>query len=91
MKTVSVLPAETGWIVRSDEIANELVFKAGGRAEATARRLAEALAAGGQPVEIRIHLKSGELAGRFLCPANDPISPAVHQPERRAAMVGSAP
>ncbi|MCX7587302.1 hypothetical protein [Phenylobacterium sp. 58.2.17] len=77
MKTVFVLPTETGWVVRSDEIENEMAFKAGGRAEVAGRRLAQALAARGEPVEMRIHLKSGELAGRYLCPANDLASSAA--------------
>jgi hypothetical protein len=75
MRTVSVLPAANGWIVQSDEIENPMVFEAGGRAEVAARRLAQALATRGEPVEIRIHLKTGDLAGRLLCPANAPDNP----------------
>lgn len=69
MKTVSILPADTGWVVRTDDI-EELTFKSGGRAEAAGRRLALAYAERGTPAEVRIYLRNGELGGRFICPAN---------------------
>ena len=68
MQVVSVMPAESGWSVKSNAIANEMLFRNGGRAERAARRLAHALAARGEFVELRIHLRDGSLAGRFVCP-----------------------
>ncbi len=68
MEVVSVVPAESGWSVQSSAIANEMLFANGGRAERAARRLAHALSARGDYVELRIHLRDGSLAGRFLCP-----------------------
>ena len=56
METVSVVPAGSGWAVRSPAIANEMLFRSGARAERAARRLAAALAARGDYVELRIHL-----------------------------------
>lgn len=83
METVSVVPAGSGWAVRSPAIANEMLFRSGARAERAARRLAAALTARGDYVELRIHLRTGELAGRFLCP---PPSPAAEPaPEARPA------
>lgn len=72
MEVVSVVPAECGWAVRSNAICNEMLFSQGGRAERAARRLAHALAARGEYVELRVHLKDGWLAGRFVCPPPAP-------------------
>jgi len=72
METVFVVPAESGWAVRSQAIENEMLFRSGARAERAARRLAHALAARGEYVELSIHLKTGELAGRFVCPPPGP-------------------
>lgn len=69
MQTVSVVPAENGWAVQSDAIDNAMLFRSGAKAEAAARRLARALAQRGVPVEILIHLRNGEKAGRFLVAA----------------------
>ncbi|MFN3583362.1 DUF2188 domain-containing protein [Phenylobacterium sp.] len=66
MTEVSVVPAAEGWAVRSDAIDNEMIFKSGARAEAAARRVAQALAAAGQAVKLRVHLRDGTLAGRFV-------------------------
>jgi hypothetical protein len=67
MLTVSVTPAGAGWAVRSAAFDNDMVFRSGARAEAAAKRLGEALAAAGQPVEIEVLLRGGARAGRFLC------------------------
>lgn len=72
MEVVSVVPAESGWAVRSNAISNEMLFRHGSRAERAARRLAHALAARGEFVELRIYLRDGSLAGRFVCPPPAP-------------------
>jgi len=72
MTEVSVVPAAEGWAVRSDAIDNEMIFKSGARAEAAARRVAQALAAAGQAVKLHIHLRDGALAARFVVPPPEP-------------------
>ena len=66
---ISVLPIGDGWTVRSDKLDNDLIFKAGARAEAAARALAQRLAAAGADAEVRIFLRDGALAGAFSHPA----------------------
>jgi hypothetical protein len=64
---VSVIPVSGGWAVSSGVIAAPLVFFSGGKAEAAARRLAETIAHRGETAEIRIFLRDGSMAGRFVC------------------------
>ena len=59
-------PAGDGWAVRSEAFDNELIFEAGGRAEAAARALADRYARSGSAAEVQIFLRNGDLAGRFL-------------------------
>jgi hypothetical protein len=66
---ISVAPAEQGWSVRSEALEAELTFERGGRAEAAARDLASRLAASGHAAEVRVFLRDGAEAGRFLHPA----------------------
>jgi hypothetical protein len=63
---IHVAAAGDGWIVRSEAFDNELVFEAGGRAEAAARALADRYARAGALAEVSIFLRNGDLAGRFL-------------------------
>ena len=63
---IDVAPAGDGWIVRSEAFDNELIFEAGGRAEAAARALADRYARAGALAEVSIFLRNGDLAGRFL-------------------------
>ena len=63
---ISVAPAGTGWAVRSEAFDNELMFEAGGRAEAAARALAERYAKAGALAEVSIFMRNGDLAGRFV-------------------------
>lgn len=63
---ISVSPVGDGWSVRSDAFDNPLIFEGGGRAEAAARSLAERFAEAGRATEVRIFLRDGALAGRFL-------------------------
>jgi len=66
---ISVAPAEQGWAVRPEALAADLPFERGGRAEAAARDLANRLAASGHAAEVRVFLRDGAEAGRFLHPA----------------------
>lgn len=88
MLSVTVSPADVGWAVRSDAIDNELVFTSGAKAEAAAKRLAEALAQGGEPVEIIIHLRDGGRAARFVCPPPHGEAANDHPGPRRVGPSG---
>lgn len=73
MHTIRVIPAGSGWAVESDALDNPMIFRSGGRAEATARRLALALARAGHAATLEVKARDGRTAGRFLCPpTNDP-------------------
>ena len=63
---ILVAPVGDGWTVRSEAFDNELIFEAGGRAEAAARALADRYARSGSAAEVQIFLRNGDLAGRFL-------------------------
>jgi hypothetical protein len=63
---ILVSPAGHGWAVRSEAFDNDLLFEAGGRAEAAARALADRYARAGSAAEVSIFLRNGDLAGRFL-------------------------
>lgn len=67
---IFVAPAGDGWSVRSETFENDLLFEAGGRAEAAARALATRYAEAGSPAEVSIYLRNGDLAGRFVHPAH---------------------
>jgi hypothetical protein len=64
---ISVQAAEGGWSVSSDATLNEMMFLSGAKAEQAARKLGEKLAADGQSAEIRIFLRDGVQAARFVC------------------------
>ena len=76
IRTISVQPIGEGWSVTSDAFDADMVFLSGAKAEAAARRMAASMSNGGEAIEIRIFLRDGQLAGRF-----------VTQP-RHMAMVG---
>lgn len=68
VQEISVTPAMGGgWTVRHEGDIEPTLFLSGAKAEDAARRLAEAMADAGQPTEIRIILRDGSLAGRFIC------------------------
>jgi hypothetical protein len=69
LELIIVKPTAAGWRVDRPRCAQAQTFQSGATAEAAARQLGEAIARGGQPAEIRIFLRDGSLAGRFLCPA----------------------
>ena len=64
---ISVQAALGGWAVTSDATDNEMMFLSGAKAELAARRLGEKLAADGRTAEIRIFLRDGSQAARFIC------------------------
>lgn len=66
---IFVTPVGDGWAVRSAGAENEMLFRAGAKAEAAARALARRYAEAGQSAEVAIYLRDGALAGRFLHPA----------------------
>lgn len=91
MQTVSVMPAANGWIVRADGIQNDLAFRSGAAAEAAAVRLAEAISASGEPVEIRVVLKDGSQAKRFAVPdSTSAVMPTRWTIERHARALEAA-
>ena len=63
---ILVSPAGDGWAVRSEAFDNDLLFEAGGRSEAAARALADRYARAGNPAEVSIYLRNGDMAGRFV-------------------------
>jgi hypothetical protein len=62
MSVIHVVPQAVGWAVMG--CGEPLFFRAGAPAERAGRRIAEALAAGGGPVELLIADRAGRLAGR---------------------------
>jgi hypothetical protein len=70
LELITVRPTPGGWRVTCEARAQAQSFQSGATAEAAARQLGEAIARGGQPVEIRIFLRDGSLAGRFACAAD---------------------
>ncbi len=73
---VSVRAEGAAWLVECDSPGFPCSFQSGARAEAAAVFQAEARARGGAPTEVRLFLRDGSLAGRFL----------VCTPERRMAL-----
>ncbi len=63
---IEVTPTSGGWAVTADAV-EVMVFRRGGQAEQSARRLGAAMAQAGSDAEIRIHLKDGSLGGRWVC------------------------
>jgi hypothetical protein len=62
---ITVTPVEAEWAVLRDG-AEPWVFKSGAQAEWAARRLGDVLAGDGEAVEVRIMLRGGGCAGRFI-------------------------
>ena len=77
---ISVAPAGEGWAIRSEDLAEELHFQSGGRAEHAARALADSRARAGRAAELRIYLRGGELAGVVDYPSSGAVG--VGQPTR---------
>lgn len=83
MRLIEVAPFSDGWRIRVDCVANDMVFRSGGRAEAAARRLAERLGRAGQTSELQIRLRDDSLAASQVWPAA-PRSPVVEALEAAA-------
>ena len=66
---ITVKPGPGGWQVACESRGHHQVFASGATAEAAARQMGAAIARGGQAAEVRIYLRDGSLAGRFLCAA----------------------
>lgn len=64
--SIDVRPMALGWLVEGRSFANALTFRSGAAAEQAARRLAEQYAGAGRATTVRIYLRDGSLAGRFV-------------------------
>lgn len=84
MKAISIVPADGGWMVRSEAIDNELFFRSGASAESAAVRLAQGLADAGEDARVEIRLRDGSLGRRFVVPALRMVRPMA-APEPAAA------
>jgi hypothetical protein len=69
VQVILVEPLAGGWAVGHTAVENRQLFASGAKAEDAARRLGASLSKAGAPSEIRVYLRDGSLAGRFLCPA----------------------
>jgi hypothetical protein len=57
--TYSVEPVTGGWVVTQEPIAEPSMFLSGAKAEAAARKLAEAARKAGMSVEVIVHDRAG--------------------------------
>ena len=69
IRLISVTPVGDGWTVAVEPFDNEMMFLSGAKAESAARRMGRTLAKSGVTADIRIFLRDGALAARFVCPA----------------------
>lgn len=67
VEVIAVEPVDGGWALRHASVDNAQLFASGAKAEDAARRLGARLSDAGEAAEIRIYLRDGSLAGRFLC------------------------
>lgn len=77
VRCISLKPYGDGWAVILGEGARDLAFLSASEAETAAKRLGQQLACAGHRAEIRVFLRSGELAGRFICA---PVRPSSGSP-----------
>lgn len=68
---VTVRPQGPAWVLEADLPGYPLTFLSGAQAEEAAILQAEHQASGGAFTEVRLFLRDGSLAGRFLVCAND--------------------
>lgn len=68
---ISIRAAQNGWTVEGDTFTHGMMFLSGKEAEAAARALAGRYAQSGRSTEVRVFLRDGTLAGRFLCAADE--------------------
>ena len=67
VEVIDVEPVDGGWALRHASVDNAQLFSSGAKAENAARKLGARLSDAGEAAEIRIYLRDGSLAGRFLC------------------------
>lgn len=75
MRKIEIRALPDGWRVAVEGVANDIVFRSGRTAEGAARRLAQRLAQAGETSEIRLYLRDGTLAARFLSPVIEISAP----------------
>jgi hypothetical protein len=75
MKTITIVPAQDGWMMCSDAIDNEQFFQHGASAEAAAIRLAQGLADAGEGSQVEIYIRDGSLGRRFVVPSLRLVQP----------------
>ena len=75
METISVEPLDGGWAVKTNVVANEMVFRSGHDAETSARALAERLARQGEPVKLQLRLRHTDRTVRMVA------LPPIHEAE----------
>lgn len=85
MRLIVVTALPDGWTLTVDNISNDMIFRSGRDAERAARRLADRLARAGVWSEIRLHLKDGSLAARFLSPGRGSPPAQANVLDRAAA------
>jgi len=66
---IRVEPLGDEWALHDGDDKNPQVFASGAKAEAAAMNLGARLADTGKAVEVRIILRDGAVAGRFVCRA----------------------
>jgi|GEM_PF-1898470 len=67
METIVVEPLGCGWAVKTDVTANDMIFRSGQDAEASARALAKRLARQGEAVRLKLRLRNSDLSVRMIC------------------------
>jgi hypothetical protein len=67
IEVITVAPEQDGWTVAHAGEGPQR-FQSGATAEAIAKQLGQAIARDGRSAEVRIFLRDGSLAGRFVCP-----------------------
>ena len=64
---ITVDPFGEGWAVRYPGVEYPSLFRSGARAEEAARRVANRIGRAGEWAEVRITLRDGSRAARFVC------------------------
>ncbi len=71
---IRVAPLGDEWTVQAPGLTEDLIFRAGGKAETAARALAARFADEGRTAELKIYLRDGSLAGSFVYPSRGPTT-----------------
>lgn len=90
---ITVAPVATGWTLKCTGVDHEIYFRGGADAEAAAHHLGTRLARAGSTVAVRIFLRDGALAGRYVHITHDLArSPDVEaRPACAGDSLGAAP